>query len=78
MRICTILIQHTHHHYHSRFPGVITTTILYKTQVSRTLTRSAFRDALVQEGGFFETTFAKTQYYVSQHVKSTTHGAGDG
>jgi hypothetical protein len=78
MRICTILIQHTHQHDHSQFPSVNTTTILDKTQVSRMLTHSAFRDTFAQEGGFFETTFAKTRYYMSQHVKSTTHGAGDG
>jgi hypothetical protein len=78
MRICTISIQHTHHHYHSRFPGVITMTILDNTQVSRMLMHSSFRDTLAQEGGFFETTFTKTRYHVSQHVKSTTRGAGDG
>jgi hypothetical protein len=52
-------------------------TILDNTQVSRTLTWSAFQDTLVQEGGFVETTFAKTRYYMSQHVKSTTCGVGD-
>jgi hypothetical protein len=77
MRICTILIQHTHQHYHSWFPGVITMTILDKTQVLRMLTHNAFRDTLVQEGGIVETTFAKTQYHVSQHVKSTTRGVGN-
>jgi hypothetical protein len=52
-------------------------TILDKSQVSRTLTRSAFRDTFAQEGGFVETTFAKTWYYVSQQVKSTTRAVGD-
>ena len=52
-------------------------TILDKTQVLRTLTHSDFRDTLVQEGGFVKTTFAKTRYHVSQHVKSTTRGVGD-
>jgi hypothetical protein len=60
------------------FLGVITMKILDKIQVSRMMTCSVFRDTLAQEGGFVETTFAKTRYYVSQHVKSTTRGAGDG
>jgi hypothetical protein len=51
MRICTISIQHTHQHYISQFPSVITMEILDKTQVSKTQTCSAFRDTLVQEGG---------------------------
>jgi hypothetical protein len=78
MRICNISIQHTHQHYHSQFSGVITTTILENTQVLRMLMHSAFRDTLAQEGGIVETTFTKTWYHMSQHVKSTTHGTGDG
>jgi hypothetical protein len=54
MRICIISIQHTHQHYHSRFLGVITTTILAKTQVLRTQTHSAFRDTPLQESGLLK------------------------